>query len=47
MKVFYAPSLNNKHSDYEFDKNLSSKAGMLMMVFNEERGHKYCEELFV
>jgi hypothetical protein len=26
---------------------LSSKAGMLMMVFNEERGHKYCEELFV
>jgi hypothetical protein len=47
VKVFYAPSLNNKHSDYEFDKNLSSKAGMLMMVFNKERGHRYCEELFV
>jgi hypothetical protein len=47
MKVFYAPSLNNKHSDYEFDKNLSSKAGMLMMVFNKERGHRYCEELFI
>jgi hypothetical protein len=47
MKVFYAPSLNSKHSDYEFDKNLSSKAGMLMMVFNKERGHRYCEELFV
>jgi hypothetical protein len=47
MKVFYAPSLNSKHSDYEFDKNLSSKAGMLMMVFNKERGHRYCEELFI
>jgi len=47
MKVFYAPSLNNKHSDYEFDKNLSSKAGMLMMVFNPARGHRYCEELFI
>lgn len=47
MKVFYAPSMNNKHSDYEFDKNLSSKAGMLLMVFNKERGHRYCEELFV
>jgi len=47
MKVFYAPSLNNKHSDYEFDKNLSSKAGMLMMVFNPKRGHRYCEELFI
>lgn len=47
MKVFYAPSMNDKHSDYEFDRNLSSKAGILMMVFNEERGHRYCEELFV
>jgi hypothetical protein len=47
MKVFYAPSLNDKHSDYEFDKNLSSKAGMLLMVFNQERGHRYCEELFI
>lgn len=47
MKVFYAPSMNEKHSDYEHDRNLSSKAGMLMMVFNEHRGHKYCEELFM
>lgn len=47
MKVFYAPSMNNKQSDYERDRNLSSKAGILMMVFNNERGHKYCEELFL
>lgn len=47
MKVFYAPSMNSKHSDYEFDRNLSSKAGILFMVFAEERGHRYCEELFV
>ena len=47
MKVFYAPSMNEQHSDYEHDRNLSSKAGMLMMVFNEKRGHKYCEELFM
>jgi hypothetical protein len=47
MKVFYAPSMNSKHSDYEFDKNLTSKAAILIMVFNKERGQRYCEELFV
>jgi hypothetical protein len=47
MKVFYAPSMNTKHSDYEFDRNLSSKAGILMMVFNNTTGHQYCQELFV
>jgi len=47
MKVFYAPSMNSKHSDYEFDRNLSSKAGILFMVFDERRGHRYSEELFV
>jgi hypothetical protein len=47
MKVFYAPSMNTKHSDYEFDRNLSSKAGILMMVFNKHTGHQYCQELFV
>jgi len=47
MKVFYAPSMNTKHSSYEADRNLNSKAGILFMVFNKERGHKYSEELFV
>ena len=47
MKVFYAPSMNDTHSNYELDRNLSSKAGILMMVFNENRGHRYCEELFL
>jgi hypothetical protein len=47
MKVFYAPSMNDTHSNYELDRNLSSKAGILMMVFNEKRGHRYCEELFL
>jgi hypothetical protein len=47
MKVFYAPSMNNKQSDYELDRNLTSKAAILMMVFNEKRGHRYCEELFL
>lgn len=47
MKVFYAPSMNTKHNDYEFDRNLSSKAGILMMVFNNTTGHQYCQELFV
>lgn len=47
MKIFYAPSLNSTHSDYEHDKNLGSKAGMLMVIFTKDRGHKYSEELFV
>lgn len=47
MKVFYAPSMNTKHSSYEADRNLNSKAGILFMVFNKDRGHRYCEELFV
>jgi hypothetical protein len=46
-KVFYAPSMSTVKSNYESDKNLSSKAGILMMVFNAERGHRYCEELFI
>ena len=46
-KVFYAPSMSTVKTNYESDKNLSSKAGMLMMVFNAERGHRYCEELFI
>lgn len=47
MKIFYAPSLNSTHSGYEHDRNLGSKAGMLLIIFNKERGHKYSEELFV
>jgi len=46
-KVFYAPSMSTVKSSYESDKNLSSKAGILMMVFNHKTGHKYCEELFI
>lgn len=46
-KVFYAPSMSTVKSNYENDKNLSSKAGILMMVFNHERGHRYSEELFI
>lgn len=46
-KVFYAPSMSVVESGYEKDKNMSSKAGILMMVFNHERGHRYCEELFI
>lgn len=46
-KVFYSPAMTIRETNYEKDKNLSSKAGMLMMVFNEQRGHRYCEELFL
>jgi hypothetical protein len=46
-KVFYAPSMSTVHSSYEHDKNLSSHAGILMMVFNAKRGHRYSEELFI
>jgi hypothetical protein len=46
-KVFYAPALTTTESSYERDRNMSSKAGMLMMVFNVARGHRYCEELFI
>jgi hypothetical protein len=46
-KVFYAPSMSTVKSSYESDKNMSSKAGILMMVFNHKTGHKYCEELFI
>lgn len=47
MKVFYAPTMNGKVSNYEMDRNLSSKAAILFMVFNKERGQRYCEELFL
>jgi hypothetical protein len=46
-KVFYAPSMSTVHSSYEHDKNMSSKAGILLMVFNANRGHRYSEELFI
>jgi len=46
-KVFYAPSMSTVESRYEKDGNMSSKAGMLMLVFNKERGHRYSEELFI
>jgi len=46
-KVFYAPSMSTTKSTYESDRNMSSKAGILMMVFNSERGHRYSEELFI
>jgi hypothetical protein len=46
-KVFYAPSMSTVESSYENDKNMSSHAGILMMVFNSERGHRYSEELFI
>jgi hypothetical protein len=46
-KVFYAPSMSTVESGYEKDKNMSSKAGILMMVFSHTRGHRYCEELFI
>lgn len=46
-KVFYAPSMSTVESSYENDKNMSSHPGILMMVFNSERGHRYSEELFI
>jgi hypothetical protein len=46
-KVFYAPSMSTVKSTYENDRNMSSHPGMLLMVFNAERGHRYCEELFI
>jgi hypothetical protein len=46
-KVFYAPSMSTVKSNYENDKNMSSHPGILMMVFNSERGHRYSEELFI
>lgn len=46
-KVFYAPSMSGERSTYENDRNLSSKPGILMMVFNPLRGHRYSEELFL
>jgi hypothetical protein len=46
-KVFYAPSMSTVESSYEKDRNMSSKAGMLMIVFNSEKGHRYSEELFI
>lgn len=46
-KVFYAPSMSTVESSYESDKNMSSHPGILMMVFNSERGHRYSEELFI
>jgi len=46
-KVFYAPSMSTTESGYERDKNMSSHAGILMMVFNHKRGHRYNEELFI
>jgi len=46
-KVFYAPSMSTVESSYENDKNMSSHAGILMIVFNSERGHRYSEELFI
>lgn len=46
-KVFYAPSMSTLKSNYESDKNLSSHPGILMMVFNHNKGHRYCEELFI
>lgn len=46
-KVFYAPTMSTVESNYERDKNMSSQAGILMMVFNETRGHRYNEELFI
>lgn len=46
-KVFYAPTMSTVESNYERDRNMSSQAGILMMVFNEKRGHRYNEELFI
>jgi hypothetical protein len=46
-KIFYAPSMSTTHSGYEKDKNMSSQAGILMMVFNNSKGHRYNEELFI
>jgi hypothetical protein len=45
-KVFYAPTMSTVESNYERDRNMSSQAGILMMVFNWKRGHRYSEELF-
>lgn len=46
-KVFYAPSMSTQESQYELDKNLSSKPAILMMRFNNTTGHRYSEELFI
>jgi hypothetical protein len=46
-KVFYAPSMSTIKDNYEHDNNMSSRAAMLMMVFNAKRGHRYSEELFI
>ena len=46
-KVFYAPTMSTVESNYERDRNMSSQAGILMMVFNWKRGHRYSEELFI
>lgn len=46
-KVFYAPTMSTVESNYERDRNMSSQAGILMMVFNIKKGHRYNEELFI
>jgi len=46
-KVFYVPSLQTKHSGYEKDKNLSSKAGVGYYVFEETIGHVETRKLMI
>jgi len=46
-KIFVVPSLNPNISNFETDRDLSSKAGFILQVFNKTRGHRYTEELFI
>ena len=46
-KVFYVPALTTKHSSYEKDKNLSSKAGVGYYVFEDGKGHIETRKLMV
>ena len=38
-KVFYAPALSQRHSNYEKDRHLSSVSGFAYYEFDEDEGH--------